>query len=182
MISNLTFFTGMHRKSMEAAETLKNSDDNSDPEETRTEASDISAGSSLNNQRSSPIKSPPISINNNNLNNNNIPTSNAISNLSPTSTNSSTINNSSTSISTTASPTPQQPPQKSPINQQMQQAAKPPSIHSHLQPHHHSPDVKDFKLNTSPQTGLTAQNAYHEDPEAFRWVTDYNRDPVSFIR
>ncbi|KAL9705135.1 hypothetical protein quinque_008653 [Culex quinquefasciatus] len=51
---------GMHKKSMEAAETLKNSEDNSDREESRTDASDISAGSSLNNHGPSPIKSPGI--------------------------------------------------------------------------------------------------------------------------
>lgn len=53
-------FSGMHKKSMEAAETLKNSEDNSDREESRTDASDISAGSSLNNHGPSPIKSPGI--------------------------------------------------------------------------------------------------------------------------
>ncbi|XP_050089936.1 homeobox protein unc-4-like [Anopheles aquasalis] len=36
---------GMHKKSLEAAETLKNSEDNSDREETRTESSETSGGS-----------------------------------------------------------------------------------------------------------------------------------------
>ncbi|XP_055593338.1 visual system homeobox 2-like isoform X2 [Uranotaenia lowii] len=51
---------GMHKKSLEAAEALKSSEENSDREETRTEASDISAGSSLNNHGLSPIKSPGL--------------------------------------------------------------------------------------------------------------------------
>jgi uncharacterized protein (DUF305 family) len=99
-------------------------------------------------------------------------------------TSSPSVNNSSTSIST-ASPT---PPQKSPMHHPPtvhQHSGKPPPMHGHLPPHHQTPvDVKNPKMNssTSPTIGLTAQNAYHEDPEAFRWVTDYNRDPVSFIR
>ncbi|XP_049539377.1 homeobox protein unc-4 homolog [Anopheles darlingi] len=50
----------MHKKSLEAAETLKNSEDNSDREETRTESSETSGGSHHNSLGSSPLKSPSI--------------------------------------------------------------------------------------------------------------------------
>uniref|UniRef100_A0A499FST0 Visual system homeobox 2 n=1 Tax=Anopheles arabiensis TaxID=7173 RepID=A0A499FST0_ANOAR len=54
---------GMHKKSLEAAETLKNSEDNSDREETRTESSETSGGSAAAlhcTLGSSPLKSPPL--------------------------------------------------------------------------------------------------------------------------
>lgn len=195
----------MHKKSMEAAETLKNSEDNSDREESRTDASDISAGSSLNNHGPSPIKSPGInppgstncgSTNGANSSSNNLncgsgshnahlgPSSGGvISHLSPTSAHS-PINSSSTA-SITPPPPPPNRHRTSPL------VAPPGSLgthpnhhHPHLPPahpaHNHSPvDTKEFKLNNSSSpTG----NSYHpeNDPEAFRWV-DY-RDPVSYIR
>uniref|UniRef100_A0A182K5Y3 Kelch-like protein diablo n=1 Tax=Anopheles christyi TaxID=43041 RepID=A0A182K5Y3_9DIPT len=55
--------SGMHKKSLEAAETLKNSEDNSDREETRTESSETSGGSAAAlhcTLGSSPLKSPPL--------------------------------------------------------------------------------------------------------------------------
>uniref|UniRef100_A0A182Q9B4 Visual system homeobox 2 n=1 Tax=Anopheles farauti TaxID=69004 RepID=A0A182Q9B4_9DIPT len=55
--------SGMHKKSLEAAETLKNSEDNSDREETRTESSETSGGSASAlhcTLGSSPLKSPTI--------------------------------------------------------------------------------------------------------------------------
>uniref|UniRef100_A0A182SDJ2 CVC domain-containing protein n=1 Tax=Anopheles maculatus TaxID=74869 RepID=A0A182SDJ2_9DIPT len=55
--------SGMHKKSLEAAETLKNSEDNSDREETRTESSETSGGSGAAlhcTLGSSPLKSPTI--------------------------------------------------------------------------------------------------------------------------
>uniref|UniRef100_A0A182N2A3 Kelch-like protein diablo n=1 Tax=Anopheles dirus TaxID=7168 RepID=A0A182N2A3_9DIPT len=55
--------SGMHKKSLEAAETLKNSEDNSDREETRTESSETSGGSAAALHcalGSSPLKSPTI--------------------------------------------------------------------------------------------------------------------------
>ncbi|XP_029734034.2 homeobox protein aristaless isoform X2 [Aedes albopictus] len=196
---------GMHKKSMEAAETLKNSEDNSDREETRTEASDISAGSSLNNHGSSPVKSPglnpPGSTNSGSTistshlcsssssgqshSTHSNPTTSVISHLSPTSAHS-PINSSSTA-SITPPPSALARHRTSPlVSLAGGQTQSGPLGHPHHHPHHphpahhHSPvDSKEFKLNaTVSPTG----NSYHpeNDPEAFRWV-DY-RDPVSYIR
>ncbi|XP_058838271.1 visual system homeobox 2-like isoform X2 [Topomyia yanbarensis] len=195
---------GMHKKSLEAAETLKNSEDNSDREETRTEGSDISAGSSLNNHGMSPIKSPGLiplgstnmgstsgSINLSSSSGSNIhnahhnanPSTSGISHLSPTSAHS-PINSTSTASITPPPPTPARQ-RSSPLvtltgQPQTGSLAHPHHHHHHPhQTHHHSPvDSKEFKVAGSSPTG----SSYHpeNDPEAFRWV-DY-RDPVSYIR
>ncbi|XP_053684711.1 visual system homeobox 2-like [Sabethes cyaneus] len=194
----------MHKKSLEAAETLKNSEDNSDREETRTEASDISAGSSLNNHGMSPVKSPGLvplgstnigSSTNNSNNQSSSPdgsnvhnahhssntSTNAMSHLSPTSVHSPINSSSTTSISPPPATSARQ--RTSPLvalTGQVQSGTLTNLHHHHSHStHHHSPvDNKEFKLTSSSPTG----NSYHpeNDPEAFRWV-DY-RDPVSYIR
>ncbi|XP_055628325.1 homeobox protein ceh-10-like isoform X2 [Toxorhynchites rutilus septentrionalis] len=192
---------GMHKKSLEAAETLKNSEDNSDREETRTEASDISASSSLNNRGTSPIKSPginpPGSTNNGCTNNssnlcpsssvNSVhnthhsanPSTSALSHLSPASAHSPINSSSTTSI--TPPPRHRTSPLVTLSTGQPQPGSLGPSHHHHHHhtAHHHSPvDSKEFKLASTSPSG----SSYHHDndPEAFRWV-DY-RDPVSYIR
>lgn len=173
----------MHKKSLEAAETLKSSDENSDKEdEERTEISDTS---SINNRRSpttptststpAPLKTKPIS--------NGSPCSSSISPV------------------TMSPPITHQPP--TPTQRSAEEAAKSkdyslmssptsraPAGYPHLSPHdpasnaqhqaalsHHHPHPAAHHyplnpLNPSPDT----------DPEVFRWV-NYNRDyPVSFIR
>ncbi|XP_058465396.1 visual system homeobox 1-like isoform X3 [Malaya genurostris] len=181
----------MHKKSLEAAETLKNSEDNSDREETRTEGSDISAGSSLNNNGMSPVKSPGVmplgstnmgstssSINLSSSSNSNAQnahstnhSTNAISHLSPTSAHS-PINSSSTTSITPPLPTSARQ-RTSPIvalagQSQPGTLAHPHHHHHHPHPtHHHSPvDSKEFKVAGNSPTG----SSYHpeNDPEAFR--------------
>ncbi|XP_055529469.1 homeobox protein aristaless-like isoform X2 [Wyeomyia smithii] len=195
---------GMHKKSLEAAETLKNSEDNSDREETRTEASDISAGSSINNHGMSPEKSPglnpPASTNMGSSTNNttnqssgsdgsnvhishqssNTATS-GISHLSPTLAHSPINSSSTTSVTPPLATSARQ--RASPLvtitGQPQSGALTHPHHHHPHSSHQHSPvDNKEFNLRSSSPIG----NNYHpeNDPEAFRWV-DY-RDPVSYIR
>lgn len=175
----------MHKKSIEAAETLKSSDENSDKEdEERTEVSDTS---SLH--RRSPT-TPNSTTNSGN------PKPKAMSNGSPASSSISPVTMSppishqpSTPTQRTAeeaaakskdyglmsSPTSRAPSSYhlSPHDQQQQSNAQhPPALPHHhptLTPSHHYPLNP---MNPSPDT----------DPEVFRWV-NYNRDyPVSFIR
>lgn len=171
----------MHKKSIEAAETLKSSDENSDKEdEERTEISDTS---SLHNHRRSPPtptstsapganKSKPVS--------NGSPCSSSISpvTMSPpithqpaTPTHRPADDAAKTKDYTLmSSPTSRAPAgyHLSPHEQQQQQNAA--LAHHHTHPAHHYPLNP---MNPSPDT----------DPEVFRWVNSYNHDyPVSFIR
>jgi hypothetical protein len=174
----------MHKKSLEAAETLKSSDENSDKEdEERTEISDTS---SINNRRT---PTTPTSTSTPTM----LKTKPPISNGSP--------HSSSISPVTMSPPITHQPP--TPTQRSAEEAAKSkdyslmssptsraPAGYPHLSPHdpssnaqhqaalshHHThPAAHHYPLNPlnpSPDT----------DPEVFRWV-NYNRDyPVSFIR
>ena len=173
----------MHKKSIEAAETLKSSDDNSDKEdEERTEISDTS---SINNHRRSPttptsttapgkISLKPLS--------NGSPSSSSISPVTmsppishPPATPTQRIPDDSKGkdFSLMSSPTSRAPGYHlSPHDQQ-----PPSNQHPSALAHHHTthPAAHHYPLNPmnpSPDT----------DPEVFRWV-NYNRDyPVSFIR
>lgn len=176
----------MHKKSIEAAETLKSSDDNSDKEdEERTEISDTS---SLHNHRRSPTTPTSTTVPGN-------PKPKALSNGSPSSSSISPVTMSppithqpstpthrtteeaaakSKDYGLMSSPTSRAPSSYhiSSHDQQQPSTQHPPALphhHSTLTPSHHYPLNP---MNPSPDT----------DPEVFRWV-NYNRDyPVSFIR
>lgn len=174
----------MHKKSIEAAETLKSSDENSDKEdEERTEISDTS---SVNNHRRSPTT--PTSTSTLGAPKNSKPISNGSpcsSSISPV-TMSPPISHPQTTptqrsaddapkgkdYSLMSSPTSRAPSgyHLSPHEQQQNaQHAAAALTHHHAHPAHHYPLNP---MNPSPDT----------DPEVFRWV-NYNRDyPVSFIR
>lgn len=195
-------FKGMHKKSLEAAETLKSSDEFSDREETKTEASDTS---SSNIHRGSPIT--PIAgstvVNNLKSKSNGSPPPSKSSSLSPATMSPPishhmshlpapptaasqqlqmpTENDSKNTL--LSSPTSSRTPSTgsyhqhlSPHDQPQQQAHNP---HQHPPPplaHHHSLPAHHYTghpMNPTPDT----------DPgEVFRWV-NYNRDyPVSYIR
>lgn len=162
----------MHRKSLEAAEALKNDESgNSDREDTASKASDIS---------SSGNKHLPPSNNNSaiQLGVSSVDTISCTS-VTPTSASSGTTNvtihdsNATTSISSTTT-IPTSPTSHSPQHQQQQQH------HSHQSSHHLANLDKPKEMNLV--TNTQHSNYHHDnDPEAFRWV-DYNRDPISFIR
>ena len=171
----------MHKKSIEAAETLKSSDENSDKEdEERTEVSD---NSSLHNHRRSPTT--PIStiapgVNKVKPISNGSPGSSSISpvTMSPPITHQPSTPSQRTTeeakgkdFNLMSSPTSRAPApyHLSPHEQQNSQQHPPALAHHHTHPAHHYPLNP---MNPSPDT----------DPEVFRWV-NYNRDyPVSFIR
>lgn len=161
---------GMHRKSLEAAEALKNDESgNSDREDTASKASDISSSGkhlpSSNNNSTIPLgvssvdtmscaSVTPTSASSGGTTNVTIHDSNATSSISSTTT-------------ITASPTSHSP--------QMQH-----QNHSHQSSHHLANLDKPKEMNLV--TNTQHSNYHHDnDPEAFRWV-DYNRDPISFIR
>jgi hypothetical protein len=188
----------MHKKSIEAADALKSSDENgSDKEDDRTEASDTS---SSNYQRRSPINVTTNPMEKPKQTSNGTP----IRSPSPAK---------SSSISPLAMSPPAShhhhhqappPPPTSQHNNAMDsenkgkeynnllpsphssRTALPPGSFHHLNhhdthtappthvPHHHHHPLNHHPLNPlnhSPDT----------DPEVFRWV-NYNRDPVSYIR
>lgn len=158
----------MHRKSLEAAETLKNSDEGSDKEESKTEESD---GSVISNLSKAPSASPKCNTNNNS---------------------SSTNNNSSTTSNSTVSPTSAAQARQ---QQQQQQAAGSMSMggaahHSPPLPHHmaaqqHHPGGspmdsarQDYNSSTSPSNSNRSYPSLHDtDSEVFRWV-DYNQHSI----
>lgn len=177
----------MHKKSIEAAEALKSSDENSDKEdETRTEHSDTS---SSNHHRKTPTTPTPMG-------------------QSTAPSKSKKSSNNGSPMSSSVSPVAMSPPiQNHAINQQNHRTSealsagkknhenvssptsRTPSSNNgtnyHLSPNeqnspsalsHHHPSVAHHyplnPINPAPDT----------DPEVFRWV-NYNRDiPVSFIR
>lgn len=148
----------MHRKSLEAAETLKNSDEGSDKEESKTEESD---GSVISTVSKAPSASPKGSSNN--LNNNN----------------SNTNNNSSI-----ASGSPTAMAQQQTGNNNLSMAG---SHHSPPPPHHlvHHPGGspmesarQDYNSSTSPSNSNRSYPSLHDtDSEVFRWV-DYNQHSI----
>ncbi|XP_063709303.1 homeobox protein ceh-10-like [Culicoides brevitarsis] len=156
---------GMHRKSIEAAETLKNSDDCSDREDNKTDDSDASVGSVAS-------KAPPMSPVNNNNNN----------------------NNSSNNMSQQQQHPPQADSPHSIVSVTGHHSPSPhtmmhPATHHQLSPMDIS-GKKDFSNpNSSPSShhsnpnssSNSYSNLHDADPEMFRWV-DYNRDPISYIR
>lgn len=174
----LLLIEGMHRKSLEAAEALKNDESGtSDREDTASKASDISSSG----------KHLPSS-NNNSAIQMGVTCADTISctSVTPTSASSGTTNvtihdsNATASISSTttitASPTSHSPQHQPQQHQQSQQQQH----HSHQSSHHLANLDKPKEMNLV--TNAQHSNYHHDnDPEAFRWV-DYNRDPISFIR
>ncbi|KAG4071282.1 hypothetical protein HA402_003986 [Bradysia odoriphaga] len=166
----------MHRKSLEAAEALKNDESgNSDREDTASKASDISSSG----------KHLPPSNNNTTvqLSASSVETLSCTS-VTPTSASSGTTNvhdsNTTTSISSTTTITPTSPTSHSPQQQHHQQQQQQQPHHSHPSSHHLANLDKPKEMNLV--TNTQHSNYHHDsDPEAFRWV-DYNRDPISFIR
>lgn len=174
----------MHKKSIEAAETLKSSDENSDKEdEERTEISDTS---SLHNHRRTPTTPTSTSTTTPG-----IPKTKLISNGSPCSSSISPVTMSPPIIHQPSTPTQRSnddPLKSKDFNLMSSPTSRAPSSY-HLNPHehqnaqqhpsslahHHTHPAHHYPLNPmnpSPDT----------DPEVFRWV-NYNRDyPVSFIR
>lgn len=148
----------MHRKSIEAAETLKNSDDCSDREDNKTEDSDASVGSVAS-------KAPPMSpVNNNNNNNSSNNMSQPLQADSPHSI-----------VSVTGHHTP--PPH--PMMHGMS------SSHHQLSPMDISKkeftDPNSSPHNSNPNNSSNNYSMLHEtDSEMLRWVN--YRDPMSYIR
>lgn len=168
----------MHKKSIEAAETLKSSDENSDKEdEERTENSDTS---SLHRRSpTTPISATTPGVNKAKTASNGSPSSSSISpvTMSPPITHQPAAASQRASdeskgkdYSLMSSPTSRPPAPYHLSPHEQQNAPHPPALaHHHTHPAHHYPINP---INPSPDT----------DPEVFRWV-NYNRDyPVSFIR
>ncbi len=166
---------GMHRKSLEAAEALKNDESgNSDREDTASKASDISSSGkhlpSSNNNLAIQLGGGTSSVD-----------TISCASVTPTSTGTTNVtmhdSNATTSISSTTTITPTTTPTShSPQHQQQQQHHH----HSHQSSHHLANLDKPKEMNSV--TNTQHSNYHHDnDPEAFRWV-DYNRDPISFIR
>lgn len=180
----------MHKKSLEAADTLKSIDDNSDKEdETQTENSDT---------KSSTQRRTPTTPTMDNVLNLNKPKPISDGSVSP-------------SKSSSISPVTMSPPMNhhqhaTQSNQRPSDDSKPkdynlmsspssrapPSDSYHLSPHEqHQQNAQQHPPPMAHHHTHPAASAYHyplnpikpdTDPEVFRWV-NYNRDyPVSFIR
>lgn len=160
----------MHRKSLEAAETLKNSDEGSDKEDSKTEESDGSVISSISK---APSASPKGNSGNGPLNNN---------------TSNSTNNNNTSGSNVTPNPV------GSPVPLQAhhhQHQSPPGAHHSPPLPHHlahHPPpggaspmdtNRQDYNSSTSPSnSNRSYASSHHEtDSEVFRWV-NYNQHSI----
>lgn len=184
-------FLGMHKKSIEAAEALKSSDENSDKEdEKRSETSDTNSSNHLHR------KTPTTPASNHATISASAKTSKATSNGSPSSssispaTMSPPINNHHHPSITT---TPSHEGSKKDYNLMSTPTSRAQNYH-HGSPHEvnssqHTPPMAHLP---HPVTAAVAASvaAHHypinpapdTDAEVFRWV-NYNRDiPVSFIR
>lgn len=166
----------MHKKSIEAAETLKSSDENSDKDD--DEPMENSDTSSVNNNLGSPLATVTIRKDHN--------FSKATSNGSPCSSSMSPpiINSQSTPIQR-----PLKEATKGKDYSLMSSPSRGPSgflTTSHEQPQqntqhagshtqHHTLPVHHYSLNPINQSPDT-------DPEVFRWVSYHPDYPVSFIR
>lgn len=164
----------MHKKSIEAAETLKSSDENSDKEdEERTEISDASSRRTPTTPISAPISSKMKPISNG---------SPCSSSISPVAMSPPITNQPSTPSQRSAEDVSKgkdyslmsSPTSRAPSGYHMSQHEHQPqnAPHPAALAHHHNHHYPLNPMNPSPDT----------DPEVFRWV-NYNRDyPVSFIR
>lgn len=181
--SRVIFLSGMHRKSLEAAEALKNDESgNSDRDDAASKTSDIS-----------------ISGGNSKLHN--MQTNNSMSSCMPKATSVDTVSCHSitpTSSSGSGSSVPTSSGMDG-ATTTITTASTPPSSGngvggggggggSHTPPlslsqHHHHQHLLDQKSKEINLVSSPPHLSYHpdNDPEAFRWV-DYNRDPISFIR
>lgn len=166
----------MHRKSLEAAEALKNEDNASDKEDTQSKASDVSsvdnpssskATSSTQKQSSKNATAHQPNMRSNVGNNEVMSSRHSVSPMSPTGPpshiTSSPVSTTKNSNVDTVTPPPQQ-----------QQPAQPPSQSSSMPP---SVNVNHLGVSSPSHAHFHPDS----DPEAFRWV-EYNRDPISFIR
>lgn len=162
----------MHRKSLEAAEALKNDDSgNSDREDAQSKASDISSTGNPSSKSYTHQQKQSGSMTSPSLNHDMLSSRHSVTPTSSTGP-SSHVASSPVSVSTNStiggaqSTTPPLPP--------------PPPASHHLSGNGGNGvgSIEPKSLLSSP----THPNFHHEnDPEAFRWV-DYNRDPISFIR
>lgn len=168
-------FSGMHRKSLEAAEALKNDDSgNSDREDAQSKASDVSSTGGNPNSKSQTSHTPqqhqkssgnggmmtPPSHMSSPVNHESMSSRHSVTPTSSTgpASHNMTASPSTSSITGPVSTTPPLPPSSMPV-------------------HHLTALDSKRIISNSPHT-----NFHHEsDSEAFRWV-DYNRDPISFIR
>lgn len=166
----------MHKKSLEAAEALKNDESgNSDREDSQSKASDVSSVGNNNNNKSSPSSSSSSSTGQ--LGSHGFVGSalhDSRHSVTPTSSSGPSVGlppmivtspgASSTPSTTVASITPPPPP--------------PPLSSHHLSAMEAKSQTDAMSIMSSP-----SHPNYHPegDPEAFRWV-DFNRDPISFIR
>lgn len=161
----------MHRKSLEAAEALKNEESgNSDRDETTSKGSDISSTGTNNNVSKSQSSIAASSSN--------------VSDGMSTATNGTLIGltspstNGGSNMSTSSSP----PPSAGQLQAQMQSGPSP----SHQMSNGEASKSGKDLMSMMGQTAANHQNAaanFHpdQDPEAFRWV-NYNRDPITYIR
>lgn len=162
--NQIRFISGMHRKSLEAAEALKNDEScNSDREETTSKASDTSTSTCGQNKTPNQMASPCSSTGPTNL----ITTPNH-SIVSPT-------------LSTTASVHSHSSP---PPSQQHPTASSTPPSHHHQQLQQQQTQQHISMENNKSMKDVSSQPhpSFHPetDPETFRLV-DF-RDPISFIR
>lgn len=166
----------MHRKSLEAAEALKNDDSgNSDREDAQSKASDVSSTGGNPNSKSQISHS---SQQHQKLSGNG-------GMMTPPSHMSSPVNHESMSSRHSVTPTSSTGPASHNMTSSPSTASitgpvsttPPPMPPSSLPVHHLTALDSKRMISSSPHT-----NFHHEsDTEAFRWV-DYNRDPISFIR
>lgn len=162
-----TFFriAGMHRKSLEAAEALKNDDScNSDREDTQSKSSDISCTGNNNNTSNN--------NNNNSINNTSKSVGQREHPHKDLMLNNDAIISSRHSVTPTSSGPPSHLTASSPISVTTTSTpSTPPALTGGV------PDGKSLMSSPTHAPYLHGD----QDQEAFRWV-DYNRDPISFIR
>lgn len=152
----MLLFEGMHRKSLEAAEALKDDSGGSDRDDEHSKASDVSSNGNptkpTGNQKSKRTNASDASP---------VPVTNSFDSMSKT-------NRHSVTPTSTAAQAPHIT--TSPVNTANSQTGATPLPVHHL--------IESKSMLSSP----THPSFHHDgDTEAFRWV-DYNRDPISFIR
>lgn len=185
----------MHRKSLEAAEALKNDDSGaSDREDTQSKASDVSSIENPSNiggsksvkqkilqqspqqQEINGLESPRPTIS---------PVAIAVNQVPSPNQNSTTPT--STTIATIATHSPPSPIGSMGLSKPVSHMNSSPTHHPsqpstissvNLPSHHHLTTLETKRMVPSPPRS----NYLHEnDTEAFRWV-DYNREAISYIR
>lgn len=175
-----SLFVGMHRKSLEAAEALKNDDSgNSDREDAQSKASDVSSTGGHPISKSQSSSTPQTNQKSSGGNNSGM--------ITPPSHLSSPVNHESLSSRHSVTPTSSSgptithnltaSPSATSIGGHVSSTTPPPLPPSALPVHHLKALESKRLMSSSPHANFHHDN----DSEAFRWV-DYNRDPISFIR